>query len=105
MTDIRIDGNKAQRLIAQILRDEEKMLPEKANNVASNLCKRLLSAMGTPTKPGLSGYRLIPMFPPDSAEFAEEVGSKLADIDEYLARVLWEMVYERCPELPKDVVP
>jgi hypothetical protein len=105
MAVIRIERDKAERMVAQILRDEQKMLPAQANVLAANICKRLQLAMGSPTKPGLSGYRLIHRWPPDDTEFSEEVGSKLADIDERLARVLWEMVYERGTELPDDVVP
>src|SRR5258707_5639888 len=104
MTDIRIDKDKAERMIAQMLRDGGKILPADANKLASDICKRLLAAMATPTKPGLSGCRLIEHWPPDAQEFAEEVGSKLADIDERLACILWEMVYDRCRELPGDVV-
>jgi hypothetical protein len=60
MTVIRIERDKAERMIAQILRDERKMLPEKANGLASYICKRLQLAMGTPRKPGFSGYRPDP---------------------------------------------
>ena len=103
MTDIRIDGDKALHIIAQILRDERKMLPADANEIASLICRRLLAAMSTPTKPGLSGYRLIDEWPPDAEEFANEVGLKLADIDEHLAGVLWKMVYDRGRDLPQDI--
>ena len=62
--------------------------------------------MAVPTKPGLRGYRMILKWPPHDREddFTAEVASKLADIDNHLARVLWEMVYERGRNLPDDIV-
>ena len=49
MADIRIDADKAERMIAQILRDEKGMLPADANAVAANICRRLTTAMPMPT--------------------------------------------------------
>jgi hypothetical protein len=49
MADIRIDAAKAERMIAQILREEKKLLPADANELAANICRRLSSAMATPT--------------------------------------------------------
>src|SRR6267378_2959600 len=44
MADIQIDAAKAERMIAQILRDEKKLLPADANALAANICRRLSSA-------------------------------------------------------------
>jgi hypothetical protein len=103
MAYIHIDREKAHRLIALIFREESKMSSDDANALASSICMRLTAAMPAPTKPGLHGYRMIRRFPPDATDFANEVTSKLADIDERLARVLWETVYEQGAELPDDV--
>jgi hypothetical protein len=65
MAEIRIDATKAERMIAQILRDEKRMLPADANAVAANICRRLSIAMPTPTNPPLQGYRIILSSPPD----------------------------------------
>jgi hypothetical protein len=49
MADIQIDAARAERIIAQILRDERRLLSEDANALAANICRRLSSAMATPT--------------------------------------------------------
>jgi hypothetical protein len=59
MAQIRIDADKAERMIAQILRDEKKLLPAEANALATNICRRLTVAIPTPTNPPLQGYRLF----------------------------------------------
>ena len=45
MAEIRIDAAKAERMIAQILRDDGDLLPAKANTLAANICRRLSAAM------------------------------------------------------------
>ena len=49
MADIQIDATRAERIIAQILRDERRLLSEDANALAANICRRLSRAMATPT--------------------------------------------------------
>lgn len=103
MTELRLDLAKAERMIAQILRDEQKMLPKLANDVAATICRRLFSAMPTPTNQALSGYRLITMFPPGHSGFTEAVSEKISDVDDRVAMALWEMVWKRCTDLPPGV--
>jgi hypothetical protein len=64
LADIQIDAAKAERMIAQILRDEKKLLPADANALATTICRRLSSAMATPTNQPLQGYRIIRSSPP-----------------------------------------
>jgi hypothetical protein len=101
MPDIRIDAAKAERMIAQILRDESKLLPTDANAVAANICRRLSTAMATPTNQALQGYRIIPAYPPDG--FVPALAEKIADVNYGVARELWQLVYNRGRDLPATV--
>jgi hypothetical protein len=103
MADIRIDAGKAERMIAQILRDERKLLPADANAIAANICRRLSSAMATPTNQPLQGYRLIQDFPPFGSDFTAALGEKIADVNDRVARELWKLVYDRARDLPAGV--
>jgi hypothetical protein len=92
MAEIRIDAAKAERMIAQILREEKGLLPADANALAGNICRRLSAAMPMLAGPLLAGYRVIPKHPPrDSA-----VAKKLAEATDQLwtANTLWELVYD-----------
>jgi hypothetical protein len=103
MADIQIDAAKAERMIAQILRDERKLLPADANALAANICRRLSSAMATPTNQPLQGYRIIMRSPPHGSDFTAALGKKIADVNDRVARELWQMVYDRGRDLPATV--
>jgi hypothetical protein len=103
MSDIRIDAAKAERMIAQILRDEKKLLPGDANALAANICRRLSSAMSTPTNQPLQSYRIIREWPPFGGDFTAEVAKKIADVNDRVAGELWKMVYDRGRDLPATV--
>ena len=103
MPDIQIDATKAERMIAQILRDEKRLLPADANALAANICRRLSSAMTTPTNRHLQGYRIISSFPPHDGDFVAALGEKLADVNYRVARELWQLVYDRGRDLPAVV--
>jgi hypothetical protein len=68
MADIQIDAAKAERKIAQIVRDEKGLLPADA---------KALSAMATPTNQHLQGYRTISSFPPHGSGFAAALEKRL----------------------------
>jgi hypothetical protein len=105
MAEIRIDAAKAERMIAQILRDEKRLLPADANTLAANICRRLTIAMPTPTNPPLHGYRIISSHPPDGGgEFIAALAQKIADVNYEVARELWQMDYDRGRDLPATVV-
>ncbi|MCW2112489.1 hypothetical protein QIH87_14205 [Bradyrhizobium elkanii] len=103
MTEIRIDENKASRMIAQMLRDDFKLRPDEANKAAQAICTLLVAAMGTPTHQPLQGMRLIRSIPPHGGDFTEAVALKLADVNDRVARELWRLVYDRATDLPPGV--
>lgn len=103
MAEIRIDAGKAERMIAQILRDERKLLPADANTLAAYVCRRLSSAMSAPTNPPLQGYRIIREHPPYDSDFTAALAKKIADVNGNVARELWKMVYDRGRDLPPTV--
>jgi hypothetical protein len=90
-------------MIAQILRDERKLLPADANALAVNICRRLLSAMALPTNQPLQGYRIIDEWPPHGSDFTAALGKKIADVNERVARELRQLVYDRGRDLPATV--
>jgi hypothetical protein len=55
MAEIQIDQEKAARLIAQILREEKKLQPAEANDLATNMCRRLYAAMPHSPEPRIAG--------------------------------------------------
>lgn len=103
MSEIRIDAGKAERMIAQTLRDDHKMLPAQANAAAEHLCRRLRCAMPTPGAQQLGRYRLISRYPYGDATFREKLAEKIADVNDRVASELWELVWERCEDLPPTV--
>jgi hypothetical protein len=100
MPDITIDADKAERMIAEILRTEKRFLPADANAMAANICRRLKTAMPAPTNQALQGYRLIRRWPPSDSGFTTAVGEKIADVNDRVAATLWQLVYDRARELP-----
>ena len=88
MAQIRIDADKEERMIAQILRDEKKLLPAEANALATNICRRLTVAIPTPTNLPLQGYRIIRSSPPDGG-------------DEFIAA---HAEHARCHAVPSNLV-
>jgi hypothetical protein len=105
MADLRIDKVKAQRLVALILRQEKKMLPADANALSTLICDRLETAMALPTKPGLSGHRIISRWRSYKplTEFIEQLATVIEDADEDTAHKVWDLVYQHARDLPLDV--
>ena len=100
MPEIQIDADKAERMIAEMLRTERRFLPADANTMAASICRRLTMAMPTPTNHPLRGSRLIWSRPPHASDFTAAVGEKLADVNDRVAEDLWKLVYDRAEELP-----
>jgi hypothetical protein len=100
MSEITIDSAKAERMVAQILRNDASLLPSQANELAANICRRLSSAMSTPTHAPLQGCRLIRKSPPYDSDFTAAVRKRIANIDDAMARELWELVFDRALDLP-----
>jgi hypothetical protein len=102
MVDIQIDADKAERIIAQILRDERGFLPADANAVAANICRRLSTSMATPTSRSLDGCRIIARNPPHGSDFAIAVANKLKEAKDraWTASEVWDLVYSYGRDLP-----
>jgi hypothetical protein len=62
MAQIKIDDEKAARLIAHRLREEARLSPADANALAVKIVEALIAA-AEPTKPGLSRPKIIPPEP------------------------------------------
>ena len=94
MTTLRIDASKAERIITQMLRDEQGLCAADAAAMAVRICRRLATAM--PPSPSLDCCRIISREPPDADEFAIAVAEKLNEKNErWNASELWELVYNQ----------
>jgi hypothetical protein len=91
MTEIRINAGKAERIITQMLRDEQGVHPADAVALAASICRRL--AMAMPTNPSFGCCRIISKQPPDADDFAIAVAEKLNGKRD--ASELWELVYNQ----------
>jgi hypothetical protein len=102
MAVIRLDSDKVERIIAQVLRDEFKMLSAPANAAASKISARLLAAMPDPNHMALQGHRVIPQYGNDrftdalSALFKQPVNFRLSV-------EIWKLVYAQGRDLPSDI--
>ncbi len=104
MADLRLDKDTAHRLVARFLR--EKMTPSDANSFATKICDGLQASMSMPTRPALSGYRMIPGHIPfeRGMQFEADVATNIKGAEEGAASTLWKLVYSYGRELPDDVV-
>lgn len=102
MAEIRFDADKAERIIAQMIRDEGGLLPAKANTLAASICRRLSAAMPPPPA---HHYRIISNSPPYASDFAVAIANVLADAKgrALAPEDLWRLVYERGRDLPATV--
>ncbi|WP_342714428.1 hypothetical protein AAFG22_14720 [Bradyrhizobium sp. B024] len=87
MTEIRIDAEKAERILSQTLRDNYGLPPAKANEAAAEVMRRFNSSMPTPTNQPFQNYRLIQSRPPSSV----------------IDPGLWKRVYDLAEELPPGI--
>ena len=94
MAEIRINAGKAERIITQMLRDEQGVHLADAVALAASICRRLATAM--PMNPPLSCCRIISKEPPDADDFAIAVAEKLNVTSErWSASEIWELVYNQ----------
>jgi hypothetical protein len=103
MAEIRLDAARIERIVSQTLRDDAKLLPARANELAARICTRLKASMATPTQPHLSGYRIISSSPPFGGGFVDAVSRKIADADYKVASVLWDLVFQQGHDLPPAI--
>src|SRR5262245_27669479 len=111
MPTIKLDKDKAVRLIAQYLLEKRRFSPEDANKSAAELAGALLAGMSSPTKPGLKGlhpWKMIGWVPHDPTLLAEIVQENNRsefnkNIDVRTAENIWRLVYLSGRDLPEDV--
>ena len=97
---IQIEQSKLERIISQSLRDEAKLLPERANAIAADIAKRVICSMPTPTAPALRGDRIISRHMRHESDFIEQLQRRFLDADYRTAQALWNLVYDQCRNLP-----
>lgn len=95
MSELRIDKDKAERIIVQTLLDVRDMGPAEATALAARICRRLSESM--PTSTPQDRYRIIPREPPDSGGFANAVAKTLFEgkVSSEDATKIWDLVYDR----------
>ena len=95
MAEIRIDVGKAERIITQMLREEQGMPQADAVAMAAGICRRLVVAV--PATPSFDQCRIIPREPPDAGDFAIAVAETLNEGKSELwkASELWQLVYNQ----------
>jgi hypothetical protein len=95
VSELRIDADKAKRIIAQTLLDARGMGPAEADAMAERIRQQLIGSM--PTSTPLDRYRIIPREPPDSDGFADAVAKKLFEgrVSSEEATEIWQLVYDR----------
>lgn len=112
LSEIRLGADKIERIISQVLRDDGKLPPAKANDLATIICLRLSTSMPLPNNQQLRGYRMIAHFGPrkrpsdgvDFDDFANDLQKKIGgDVDDATARAVWELVWNYSDELPPGV--
>jgi hypothetical protein len=105
MTTLTIDEPEAQRLFAQILRDELKLQPTKANELAETFCRRIAATMPQRERSwAVSNWRAIQEYPRRNPELVAEMRRYLPQVDQEVADDLWGVVYQIARDLPVEVM-
>ena len=102
--DIRVNVEKAGRIIARSLR-EAKVLPQEAGRLANEICESLIASAATPGMTGLRNARVIQDYPPHSAFSQLAAAAKRSvGMDEMsAAREIWDAVYSCGLPIPDDL--
>ena len=100
---IKVDEDKATRLIAQRLRDEANMSSTEANALATKIVAGLAGATPFPTKPLLRNWKMIPFWP-TADMLSGMLRAAPFPMDQPTAENLWQLVYKQGRDLPDDVV-
>jgi hypothetical protein len=118
MAILRIERDRATRIVARLLRDDARMQSAQANELADRIVSNLSAAMREETKPLLARSKLIPEHPPAQAvqaimgiisamrqareEYADPVlGSHRL---EHAVNEIWRVVHKHGIEPPEDIV-
>lgn len=100
MTEIRLDSGQVERIIAQVLRDQYKMLPAVANEAALAIGTRLISSLPTPNTVSLKGMKVMSPHPPFDFRNQFSRVMKQSGMD---ADTAWDLVYQNCKAVPAVV--
>ena len=107
MTTLKIDSHTAARLIAQVLRDDLKVPPGKANEIALAICSRICSSTPDPLRSGFgAGWRAIGRHPPrdEVVDMVTKLRENLPQADGDLLDDVWQLFYEYGREVPDAVM-
>ncbi|HEY9713623.1 MAG TPA: hypothetical protein V6C72_09140 [Chroococcales cyanobacterium] len=109
MAILQIERHVAERLIALILREDLKLAPAKANEIALKVGIRMDAAAADLLRTGYGqGWRAIERHPPYYGDLVNEMVGKLRQripqADKELLDDAWEMIYEYGREIPDAVM-
>ena len=104
LTDLRINEEVAERVIARVLR--EKMNPEDAYELASKIYNGLRASREVPTHKPVKGWRLISeeLSKSMSRQFLADLQVFMEDIDRRSAAAIWHTVFEYGRSVPNTVI-
>jgi hypothetical protein len=104
VTTLAIEEHEAQRLFAQILRDELKLQPSQANALASTLCRRILASMPKRERSWVIGdWRAIQEHARRNPELVAQLRRYVPNADQELADDIWHVIYRFGRDLPVEV--
>jgi hypothetical protein len=103
MATVRLDTEKVERIVAQVLRDDYKMRAPDANAAASAIAKRLLTSTPAPNRQGLQGHRIIAGYQPMDDSFTHALAEIFPDVNRLKSNAVWGLVYGTGVDLPDDV--
>jgi hypothetical protein len=101
LATVRIDPDKAARLIARHLRDFG-LSPHDANALATKIIENLKAAGTSRTKPGLKHWKLIPPSPPELA-VSRIMQNKKFQLDQNDIHFIWNLLYQQGIDPPDDI--
>ena len=94
MTEIRINAGKAERIITQMLRDEQGVHPADAVALAARICRRLATAMPTTRHWVAAGSFQKSLQMPTISRLRLQKSS-IGKSELWNASELWELVYNQ----------
>jgi hypothetical protein len=100
-----IDEHEAQRLFALIFRDELKLQPARANELAETFCRPIAATMPERERSWVvSNWRAIQEYPKRNPELVAEMRRYVPQVDQEVANDLWRAIYQFARDLPVEVM-
>lgn len=105
MSTLKIDKHAAERIVALILREDLKLAPARANELALKIGTRLDTAASDLLRTGYGqGWRAIGRYPPYHGEVIAEMVTKLRkhipQADKETLDTAWDVIYQYGREVP-----